>query len=1086
MLVAGGGRLVVSGFRVGAWGSDGELMGRASRVDIDFDLEALLRGQIRPARLDILNARLIAIRDADGRLRLMAQGETESDGDDAPGMDIVGMARNWLAGKLSFDSVPDVTLTGAAFIARDASTGRTVWQGWADVGLTHSPDRALFWAEIDTDASLVGDGAVDTSPAISVSATLSQGEGGDVSLEFDNADLQDFTELAALLGQTTPKLAGNLNGRARVDVGLDLEPRTATAVLTAKDFRLRQGAAVDLNLKQAEIDFAADIAARKVVVHGLTLGKNGAALAGAGSITRGDDAIVVSGRIDRADVPYLARAFGHADKVTGIAANAVADFDITLTPDAAPTIETRLVVHGRLDLPDEYDHPIVVDRAEAFVTFDGTRLTAKGIDARFEQVHLAGEIDAVLDGDGKLETLQGRILTDGFAYDRLAWLWPRSFSPGGRAWVSKNLLKGRIARADLELDKPAGAALDIRGTFDADGVQVRYWDPLPIATNVIGSGRIAGNNLVLQVTQAASAGLTSDDVRVAFVDLGGPTERIEIDGAIRGPTSDLLTVLDRKPLEYATWLGVDPAVAEGVIDGRLKLAFPLIDSILLDDVNISASGVGRNTKLPGVVSDWTLNAERLELDVNAKRLRFNGEGALLKEPVTFAGDLFFGDDGDRARIKGEWRINRDVRQAIGLGSAAVSRRLTGIAPTKFNIRATTDDAYEIAFDADLTQATLLAQEIGWLKPKGQPAKATGIAVLQGAAPVRIDGLALTANDMSLEAQIGFDPATADVRSVAIKTLRGAGHDLFGLATLSDAGDTIQIRGPRIDLRPILQSTGTDDAKTDAPAGASGPPALLRLDIDVGEARLSEGLRFQALRAGLTLVGERMTAFDARANYPGGELRVERVADAPGGHRVTASDFGKLVAAANITDGILGGQAIITMRPADDGGYALDATVGPFRLDRATVEELAGDGGAGIVTLFGGKKAIAFDRLEATGAYVDGRILIERGVAQGGALGISARGEVDLRNDRLDIGGAIAPAYLITQVIGGIPLIGDILTGSRREGVFAANYRASGPLDDPIFKVDRLSALAPGILREALPKPGAPSPEKSTEEPGYND
>ena len=1089
MLVAGGGRLAVSGIGVGAWGADGALMGRASRVDIDLDLGALLQGQIRPVSLDILNARLIAIREADGRLRLLAQGESMPGLDETPGMDIAGMARSWLAGALSLETFPDVKLTTAAFVARDASTGRTVWQGRADAGLTLSPQRALFWAEIDTDAVLEReDGDEAAPPAIAASATLSQGEGGDVSLEFNNANLHDFAELAAMLGQTMPRPTGSLDGRVRIDVGLDLEPQAATAVLTANDLRLDLGDAGFVVFEQAEIDIGVDVPARKVVVHGLTLGRNGVGLAAAGALSSdSNQAIAISGRVDRANLPYLAGAFGYAGLVAGIDANAVADFDVILKPDAAPIFETRLVINGRIERPDDLHDPIVIERAEAFLTVDGDRITAKGIDAHIEKVHLAGEIDVELDDDGKLETLQGRLLTDAFPFDQLARLWPKAFSPGGRAWVAKNLLKGQVVRADLELNKPAGGALDIRGDFDTEGVEVRYWDPLPLATNVSGSGRIVGSTILLQVAQAASAGLTSDDVLVSLIDLGGPTERIEIDGAIRGPTQNLLAVLDRKPLEYAKWLGVEPAATEGMIDGRLKLAFPLLGSLSIDDVKIAASGIAQNTKLPGVVNGWTLNAARLELDVDAERLRFKGAGELLDEPAQFAGDLFFGAKGDRARIDGEWRVSRQVRRAIGLGSSAFSRRFTGVAPAKFNVRATTENAYEIAFDADLTQATLLAQEIGWLKPKGQPAKVTGKAVLQGGAPIRIDDLALTAADMLLEAEIGFDPVTSALRSVAVKTLRGAGHDVFGLATLGDAGDTVQIRGPRIDLRPVLQLGDSADAEADTVEATGAPDRQppLRIDMEVGEARLSENLRFSALRAVMTQADDRITSFDARATYPGGEMSVQQIVDVAGGYRLTATDFGKLVAAADITDGILGGKTVLTIRPTEDGSYALDATVGPFGLDRATVETLAGEGGAGIVTLFGGKKAIAFDRLEAAGAYANGRIRIERGVAQGGALGISARGDIDLRNDQLDIKGAIAPAYLITQVIGGIPLIGDILTGSRREGVFAANYRASGPMNDPVFKVDRLSALAPGILREALPAPGAPETEQS-EEPGYND
>jgi hypothetical protein len=56
-----------------------------------------------------------------------------------------------------------------------------------------------------------------------------------------------------------------------------------------------------------------------------------------------------------------------------------------------------------------------------------------------------------------------------------------------------------------------------------------------------------------------------------------------------------------------------------------------------------------------------------------------------------------------------------------------------------------------------------------------------------------------------------------------------------------------------------------------------------------------------------------------------------------------------------------------------------------------------------------------------------------------------------------------PAYSVNRVLRAIPLLGDVLTGG--EGLFAANYRATGSLDQPDFGVNPLTALAPGLLRK---------------------
>jgi len=56
-------------------------------------------------------------------------------------------------------------------------------------------------------------------------------------------------------------------------------------------------------------------------------------------------------------------------------------------------------------------------------------------------------------------------------------------------------------------------------------------------------------------------------------------------------------------------------------------------------------------------------------------------------------------------------------------------------------------------------------------------------------------------------------------------------------------------------------------------------------------------------------------------------------------------------------------------------------------------------------------------------------------------------------------------YALNSVLGNIPFIGTLMTGTEDgSGVFAATYKMKGPLEDPEVKVNPLSALAPGILR----------------------
>ena len=92
-----------------------------------------------------------------------------------------------------------------------------------------------------------------------------------------------------------------------------------------------------------------------------------------------------------------------------------------------------------------------------------------------------------------------------------------------------------------------------------------------------------------------------------------------------------------------------------------------------------------------------------------------------------------------------------------------------------------------------------------------------------------------------------------------------------------------------------------------------------------------------------------------------------------------------------------------------------------------------------------------------------RIKVGPGRAFGNSIGFTFRGGFDRDRRTVEINGVLVPVYFLSRALSKIPLIGDLLTGGG-EGLFAANYELSGPVDDPKTTVNPLSVLAPGVLR----------------------
>jgi hypothetical protein len=139
---------------------------------------------------------------------------------------------------------------------------------------------------------------------------------------------------------------------------------------------------------------------------------------------------------------------------------------------------------------------------------------------------------------------------------------------------------------------------------------------------------------------------------------------------------------------------------------------------------------------------------------------------------------------------------------------------------------------------------------------------------------------------------------------------------------------------------------------------------------------------------------------------------------------------------------------------------------------------------GIIDVLG-TRGLDFVTFDGAFRYNDGLLKIAKSRTFGSSLGITVEGSLDLDDDRADLKGTVVPAYTVNRVLGKIPILGPLLTGGKDEGVFAATYVVTGPLDNPKVKVNPLTALAPGFLRNlfgAIGKAGRPPPEEPSSTP----
>jgi AsmA-like C-terminal region len=189
--------------------------------------------------------------------------------------------------------------------------------------------------------------------------------------------------------------------------------------------------------------------------------------------------------------------------------------------------------------------------------------------------------------------------------------------------------------------------------------------------------------------------------------------------------------------------------------------------------------------------------------------------------------------------------------------------------------------------------------------------------------------------------------------------------------------------------------------------------------------------------------------------------------------VTAADAGALLRAIDAANSIGGGRLAVFGQFLDG---QIDSTGGRPLSGRVEMDDFHVLKGAGFgkvlqaLTVYGLADAmkgpgLSFSRLVAPFEWRDGVLRVSDARAFSPSLGLTGTGTVDFDTGTVDMNGTIVPAYFFNSLLGRVPVIGRLFSPERGGGLIAASYSVTGRLDDPAVRVNPLTALAPGFIRE---------------------
>jgi hypothetical protein len=129
-----------------------------------------------------------------------------------------------------------------------------------------------------------------------------------------------------------------------------------------------------------------------------------------------------------------------------------------------------------------------------------------------------------------------------------------------------------------------------------------------------------------------------------------------------------------------------------------------------------------------------------------------------------------------------------------------------------------------------------------------------------------------------------------------------------------------------------------------------------------------------------------------------------------------------------------------------------------------------------------RERFEFDSLRAPFSVGAGQFVLNNASIDGPLMSATMSGRVDFRTRKVHVKGTFTPLAALNKIFSDVPLVGDLLAGPKREGVFVWNFGVQGGLENPQVIVNPLSGVAPGVTRELfpiLPEEPAPQPPRKS-------
>ena len=241
-----------------------------------------------------------------------------------------------------------------------------------------------------------------------------------------------------------------------------------------------------------------------------------------------------------------------------------------------------------------------------------------------------GEGDKGFDADVTLDA-------DRLDVAEILQLWPESVAGDARKWVVANVPVGQVSAAKFQLSSRSTrpGQPEIGGQLGFSGVELRYVDTMLPATGLSGSASLAGNSLEFKVAtgRTGEVDLSKGDAVLTNLFVEQPTG-LRVAANLSSTVPAAMRLLDAEPVALRKATGLSADNAAGQQTTAFELALPLLDKIPPEKIRFKATTQLTDVELRQAAPGYDLAAQRLAVVAEPAAITAKGDVRVNGVPIT--------------------------------------------------------------------------------------------------------------------------------------------------------------------------------------------------------------------------------------------------------------------------------------------------------------------------------------------------------------------------------------------------------------------------------------------------------------------